>query len=259
MISHSSTFPLTGLSLSSSPSVLPTPTRNHPTSAKLRRRTDVCEALHRCLVDRAFQPRFQSCANKSRRRYIEQSCFSSCIPSNNTATTTCRTTDKSRVAPRPKTKRSSPQLPPTTTPRFASSTPAPKQRCVYARPPLHSLANTAPHPQAGLNLNIFAALSGSMFSRSKKTTDTRPDGSSRSVETTDTAAQAQGRGAANMQAVAEARSDAGKRYAKGQEAIENSGDAGPTKKRIEEAKTTKKKQKQVQAQQMDHLGIEGRW
>ncbi|KAK8157626.1 hypothetical protein IWX90DRAFT_21350 [Phyllosticta citrichinensis] len=112
--------------------------------------------------------------------------------------------------------------------------------------------------KAGLNLNIFAALSGSMFSRSKKTTDTRPDGSSRSVETTDTAAQAQGRGAANMQAVAEARSDAGKRYAKGQEAIENSGDAGPTKKRIEEAKT-KKKQKQVQAQQMDHLGIEGRW
>ncbi|KAK8190807.1 hypothetical protein BKA81DRAFT_410071 [Phyllosticta paracitricarpa] len=109
--------------------------------------------------------------------------------------------------------------------------------------------------KAGLNLNIFAALSGSMFSRSKKTTDTRADGSARSVETTDTAAQAQGRGAANMQAVAEARSDAGKRYAKGQQAIENSGEGGPMRGRVE----GKKKDMQVQKQQMDHLGIEGRW
>lgn len=112
-------------------------------------------------------------------------------------------------------------------------------------------------PQAGLNLNIFAALSGSMFSRSKKTTDTRPDGSSRSVETTDTAAQAQGRGAANMQAIAEARSDAGKRYAKGQEAIENSGEQ--TGRIKEKQKKNSKAIEKRQEMQMDHLGIEGRW
>ncbi|KAK8210596.1 hypothetical protein IWZ01DRAFT_541589 [Phyllosticta capitalensis] len=111
--------------------------------------------------------------------------------------------------------------------------------------------------KAGLNLNIFAALSGSMFSRSKKTTDTRPDGSSRSVETTDTAAQAQGRGAANMQAIAEARSDAGKRYAKGQEAIENSGEQ--TGRIKEKQKKNSKAMEKRQEMQMDHLGIEGRW
>lgn len=40
--------------------------------------------------------------------------------------------------------------------------------------------------QAGLNLNVFGALSGALSSKSRKETHTDPDGSQRAVEDRDT-------------------------------------------------------------------------
>ncbi|EOD52504.1 membrane protein [Neofusicoccum parvum] len=104
--------------------------------------------------------------------------------------------------------------------------------------------------KAGLNLNIFAALSGSMFQRSKKTTDTAADGSSRTVEHTDTAAQAKGAGHGNLSAVGSAKAESRDR-AVGNGAIEA---VGESQKKIKGAK----KQQQKQVEEVDHLGI-GAW
>ncbi|KAF4312652.1 membrane protein [Botryosphaeria dothidea] len=108
--------------------------------------------------------------------------------------------------------------------------------------------------KAGLNLNLFAALSGSMFQRKNKTTDTRPDGSSRSVEQTDTAAQAKGAGHGNLSAFGAARAE-GRDRAIGKEstrALEED-----SKERNKKAKALKQKGEE-KAQEVDHLGI-GSW
>jgi hypothetical protein len=69
--------------------------------------------------------------------------------------------------------------------------------------------------QAGLNLNIFAAVSGVFKSKSTKTTDTKKDGSSHSVENREEDGQFKGAGAGNLKAVGEAHSH--ERYRKGVE------------------------------------------
>lgn len=110
--------------------------------------------------------------------------------------------------------------------------------------------------QAGLNLNLFAALSGSMFQRKNKTTDTRPDGSSRTVEQTDTAARAKGAGGGNLSAYGAARAE-GRDRAIGKEATRALEE--DSKERHKQAgKALKKKgEKDGQGQEVDHLGIGG--
>lgn len=85
--------------------------------------------------------------------------------------------------------------------------------------------------QAGLNLNVFAAFKGSMFSRSKKTTETKPDGSSHSVEHRETATVADGVAHGDLKMI-------------GQGTVDG-------KTREVDAKDAKALQK------VDHLGIEG--
>jgi hypothetical protein len=91
-------------------------------------------------------------------------------------------------------------------------------------------ANQHPDKKAGLNLNIFAAVSGVFKGRSTKTTDTKKDGSSHSVENREEMGHVNGAGAANLKAVGDAHSH--ERYRKGIEAEQSQ-----------------------QHQQIDHLGL----
>ena len=67
--------------------------------------------------------------------------------------------------------------------------------------PYH-LAHIFSFPQAGLNLNIFGAISGVFSGRSKKTTDIAKDGSSKSVEHSEGQGAYKGAAAGTMKAVA---------------------------------------------------------
>ena len=91
--------------------------------------------------------------------------------------------------------------------------------------------------KAGLNLNLVAAVSGLFGSKTTKTTDTAPDGSSRSVENSKGVGHVKGVGAATLNAQA---SGEAKDYAKKTHAVEQ-----------------RQKQGQEQLEQVNHLGIEG--
>ncbi|KAF4543192.1 Membrane protein [Lasiodiplodia theobromae] len=111
--------------------------------------------------------------------------------------------------------------------------------------------------KAGLNLNIFAALSGSMFQRKTKTTDTAADGSSRVVEQTDTAARGKGAAHGNLSAYGAARAE-GRDRAIGQESTRALAEDGRQRKKALKEKGEEVGRKAKEAQVVDHLGI-GAW
>jgi hypothetical protein len=82
-------------------------------------------------------------------------------------------------------------------------------------------------PQAGLNLNLFAALSGAFSGKSKKTKNTAEDGSSVETEDTRVTGHANGVGAGNLSAVGQAQAQSSERHRK------------------------------LEGYQQDHLGLEG--
>jgi hypothetical protein len=91
--------------------------------------------------------------------------------------------------------------------------------------------------QGSLNLNLFAAVSGLFGSKTTKTTDVAPDGSSQSVENSKGVGHVKGVGAGTLDVQA---SGEAKDYAKKTHAVEQN-----------------QKQGQKQLQQVNHLGIEG--
>lgn len=87
-----------------------------------------------------------------------------------------------------------------------------------------------------MNLNLLAAFSGSLFSRSKKTTERKVDGSERAHEEQDIAARGSGQGAGSLSAFGE-------------------GNAG-TRTREVKVKEVAQGQGQRRVKAVDHLGIE---
>ncbi|KAF2453749.1 hypothetical protein BDY21DRAFT_366745 [Lineolata rhizophorae] len=74
----------------------------------------------------------------------------------------------------------------------------------------HASANAS----AGLNLNLFAAVSGVFSGRSKKSQQLKDDGSYYAEEEQQSAARAQGVGAGSLAAAGQARADSGARRLK---------------------------------------------
>jgi len=105
----------------------------------------------------------------------------------------------------------------------------------HQKSPLQILLFLTPHPKAGLNLNLFAAVSGVFGSKSKKTTDTDPDGSSHSVEDTEGVGHVKGAGGGNLKAAGSAQAND---YQKKTKSVEQ-----------------KQSQRQEQVESVDHLGI----
>ena len=104
-------------------------------------------------------------------------------------------------------------------------------------PPHHLLTNPPP-AQAGLNLNVFGALSGAFSSKSKKQTHQNPDGSSHSVEDREELGRANGVAQGQGQAFVKGESEQGARKMRGVEGERAQG-------------------KIVEGKRVDHLGIEG--
>jgi len=90
--------------------------------------------------------------------------------------------------------------------------------------------------QAGLNLNIFGAISGVFSGRSRKVTDTAKDGSSKTTEHSSGEGAWKGAGHGTMNAVASGQADAKERHLKAES----------------ESVTASK-----QAKRVDHLGLGG--
>lgn len=90
--------------------------------------------------------------------------------------------------------------------------------------------------KAGLNLNIFAAVSGIFSGRSKKTTDTNADGSSHSVEHSKSAGKMRGSGHGVLNAVGKTDSEVKETH------------------RITEEAMSQNERKNIET--VDHLGIE---
>ncbi|KAF1984866.1 hypothetical protein K402DRAFT_395235 [Aulographum hederae CBS 113979] len=68
--------------------------------------------------------------------------------------------------------------------------------------------------QAGLNLNLFGAISGVFAGKSKKTTDTDANGKSHSVEDSQGVAHAKGAGGGTLNAIGSAKADSMERERK---------------------------------------------
>jgi hypothetical protein len=90
--------------------------------------------------------------------------------------------------------------------------------------------------QAGVNLNIFAAVSGIFSGKSKKTTDTKPDGSSHSVEHSTGAGKMRGAGHGVLNAIGTSETEVRERH-----------------RITDDAASSQQKQK---IENVDHLGIE---
>jgi len=90
--------------------------------------------------------------------------------------------------------------------------------------------------QAGLNLNIFAAVSGIFSGKSKKTTDTNADGSSHSVEHSKGAGKMHGAGHGVLNAVGKTDTEVRERH------------------RITEEAVSQNERRNIET--VDHLGIE---
>ncbi|KAF2433376.1 hypothetical protein EJ08DRAFT_647419 [Tothia fuscella] len=90
--------------------------------------------------------------------------------------------------------------------------------------------------EAGLNLNLSAAVSSVFGGKSKKTTDTAPDGSSHSVEDREGVGHVKGAGKGNLGVIGKGEAHSHERSRK-----------------IAEGKSQKQTQHQ---QQTDHLGLE---
>ncbi|KAF2009493.1 hypothetical protein BU24DRAFT_428385 [Aaosphaeria arxii CBS 175.79] len=110
----------------------------------------------------------------------------------------------------------------------------------YARDVETREQNASASGSAGLNLNLFGALSGALSSKSKKTTHHNPDGSSTSVEDRHDKAAANGIAAGRGTAFAKADANQGAKHTKSREIGQGQSQA----KMVEGRK------------EVDHLGIE---
>lgn len=104
--------------------------------------------------------------------------------------------------------------------------------------PKHVTSETHTHceSQAGLNLNLFGAISGVFSGRSRKVTDTAKDGSSKTTEHSEGEGAFKGAGHGTMNAIAAGQAETKERHLKAES----------------ERVTASKEQKRV-----DHLGLGG--